>query len=155
MDANLLTSKAASQYQWIAELVNSVILPKFAEKNKSYGKDSDEFYNLRQSAQRYYAELYANDPYAAMAKVAGFLKDKHEVTLAKTVNVSEAEERMLDCIIYDLFRLRFKLLQVASRARDSSEIDAAAIRKMFNLEEEQCPKQSLPTMREAKLDSQK
>ena len=145
MDAKLLTSTTASQYQWIAELINSVILPKFAEKNKSYGKDADEFYNLRQSAQRYYSDLYERDPYAAMAKVAGFLKDKHEVTLAKTVNVPEAEERMLDCIIYDLFRLRFKLMQISVKARDSSEVDDAAICRMFNLKEESCPTISLPT----------
>lgn len=143
MNAKLLTSTTTSQYQWIAELINSVILPKFAEKNKSYGKGADEFYNLRQSAQRYYSELYEDDPYAAMAKVAGFLKDKHEVTLAKSVNVPEAEERMLDCIIYDLFRLRFKLMQDASLAKDSSsEVDEAALRKMFNLKEEPCQKQT-------------
>ena len=78
----------------------------FARKNEGYGASGDLFWNFRQSAERLYPAMYAQDPYAAMFLVAETLVDKHNVALAKGITVSECEERLLDRIVYSLLQLK-------------------------------------------------
>ena len=115
-----LLDQNLSNAEWIEECIKALVLPKFGEKNKSYANGVDEFHNIRQMAARNFPEEFHNDPWAAMARVCGVVKDKHEVALARTVHVPEGEERLLDCIVYDLFRLRFKMLSDAEAAKEGS-----------------------------------
>ena len=78
----------------------------FARKNEGYGTNDDLFWNFRQTAERLYPSIYAQDPYAAMFLVAETLVDKHNVALAKGIAVSECEERLLDRIVYSLLQLK-------------------------------------------------
>ena len=78
----------------------------FAKKNEGYGTSSDLFWNFRQTAERLYPELYAQDPYGAMFLVAETLVDKHNIALAKGIAVSECEERLMDRIVYSLLQLK-------------------------------------------------
>lgn len=78
----------------------------FARKNESYGTSGDLFWNFRQTAQRLYLDIYAQDPYAAMFLVAETLVDKHNVALAKGITGSECDERLMDRIVYSLLQLK-------------------------------------------------
>lgn len=78
----------------------------FARKNEGYGANGDLLWNFRQTAERLYSSIYAQDPYAAMFLVAETLVDKHNVALAKGIAVSECEERLLDRIVYSLLQLK-------------------------------------------------
>lgn len=78
----------------------------FSRKNEGYGASGDIFWNFRQTAERIYPSIYAQDPYAAMFLVAETLVDKHNVALAKGITVSECEERLLDRIVYSLLQLK-------------------------------------------------
>jgi len=78
----------------------------FARKNEGYGASGDLFWNFRQTAERLYPSMYAQDPYAAMFLVAETLVDKHNVALAKGITVSECDERLLDRIVYSLLQLK-------------------------------------------------
>lgn len=78
----------------------------FARKNEGYGASSDLFWNFRQTAERLYPSMYAQDPYAAMFLVAETLVDKHNVALAKGITVSECDERLLDRMVYSLLQLK-------------------------------------------------
>ena len=109
-----------SNAEWITACVEALVLPKFGEKNKSYANGLDELHNIRQMAARNFPEEFINDKWAAMARVSGVVKDKHEVALARTVHVPEGEERLLDCLVYDFFRLRFKMLSDAEAANEGS-----------------------------------
>ncbi|MDU4960024.1 MAG: hypothetical protein E6X17_05100 [Sporomusaceae bacterium] len=51
----------------------------FARKNEGYGASDDLFWNFRQTAERLYPSIYAQDPCAAMFLVAETLVDKHNV----------------------------------------------------------------------------
>lgn len=110
-DKSLLTDLNLSNAEWIPVCINSLILPKFTTKNKAYSRGADEWHNIRQMAARNFPEEFTTDPFTAMARVCGLVKDKHEVTLAKSINVPEGDDRLIDCVIYDLFRLRLKLLR--------------------------------------------
>ena len=78
----------------------------FARKNEGYGTKSDLFWNFRQTAERLYPSMTEKDAYAAMFLVAETLVDKHNVALAKGINVSECEERLMDRIVYSLLQLK-------------------------------------------------
>ena len=78
----------------------------FARKNEGYGASDDLFWNFRQTAERLYPSMYAQDPYAAMFLVAETLVDKHNVAVAKGITVSECDERLLDRIVYSLLQLK-------------------------------------------------
>ena len=78
----------------------------FARKNEGYGASGDLFWNFRQTAERLYPSIYAQDPYAAKFLVAETLVDKHNVALAKGITVSECDERLLDRIVYSLLQLK-------------------------------------------------
>lgn len=89
----------------------------FVRKNAGYGAQQDLFWNFRQTAERLYPEMYAKDPYAAMFLVAETLVDKHNVALAKGIEVSECEERLLDRIVYSLLQLKM----VYERSEEAGE----------------------------------
>lgn len=78
----------------------------FAKKNEGYGANEDILWNFRQTAQRLYPVMYAQDQYAAMFLVAETLVDKHNVALAKGITVSECDERLMDRIVYSLLQLK-------------------------------------------------
>ena len=78
----------------------------FDRKNVRYGATDDLFWNFRQTAERLYPDMYAKDPYAAMFLVAETLVDKHNVALAKGIEVSECDERLIDRIVYSLLQLK-------------------------------------------------
>ena len=78
----------------------------FVRKNVGYGATDDLFWNFRQTAERLYPAIYSQDPYAAMFLVAETLVDKHNVALAKGIEVSECEQRLLDRIVYSLLQLK-------------------------------------------------
>lgn len=83
----------------------------FARKNEGYGANGDLFWNFRQTAERLYPTMYAQDPCAAMFLVAETLVDKN-VALAQGIAVSECEERLLDRIVY--FLLQMKMIYESS-----------------------------------------
>lgn len=74
----------------------------FTRKNTAYGADADLFFNFRNTAARIFPDLPVHD---AMFRTAETYVDKHNVALAKGINVSEAEERLLDRIVYSLLQL--------------------------------------------------
>lgn len=78
----------------------------FDRKNAGYGAQQDLFWNFRQTAERLYPEMYAKEPFAAMFLVAETLVDKHNVALAKGIEVSECDERLIDRIVYSLLQLK-------------------------------------------------
>ena len=78
----------------------------FVKKNVDYGAQHDLFWNFRQTAERLHPAIYSQDPYAAMFLVAETLVDKHNVALAKGIEVSECEQRLLDRIVYSLLQLK-------------------------------------------------
>lgn len=112
-----------SNLEWIKECVDKLILPQFANKNKSYANGVDEWHNIRQMAARNFPAQYATDPWAAMARICTIVKDKHEVALARSINVPEAEDRLRDCLVYDFFRLRLKMLRDAELRELNGEDD--------------------------------
>ena len=77
----------------------------FDRKNAGYGATNDLFWNFRQTAKRLYPEMYDKEPFAAMFLVAETLVDKHNVALAKGLEVSECDERLMDRIVYSLLQL--------------------------------------------------
>ena len=78
----------------------------FARKNEGYGASGDLFWNFRQTAERLYPAMAQQDPFAAMFLVAETLVDKHNVALAKGIDVSECDERLMDRIVYSLLQLK-------------------------------------------------
>ena len=78
----------------------------FVTKNAGYGAQHDLFWNFRQTAERLYPDLYGKEPLSAMFLVAETLVDKHNVALAKGIEVSECEQRLLDRIVYSLLQLK-------------------------------------------------
>ena len=78
----------------------------FVRKNAGYGAQQDLFWNFRQTAKRLYPEMYAKEPFTAMFLVAETLVDKHNVALAKGIEVSECDERLIDRIVYSLLQLK-------------------------------------------------
>ena len=78
----------------------------FVRKNAGYGAQQDLFWNFRQTAKRLYPEMYAKEPFTAMFQVAETLVDKHNVALAKGIEVSECDERLIDRIVYSLLQLK-------------------------------------------------
>ena len=95
----------------------------FDRKNKGYGATDDLFWNFRQTAERLYPEMYAQEPFAAMFLVAETLVDKHNVALAKGLEVSECEERLLDRIVYSLLQLKMVYEYLEEMAEKNSEIN--------------------------------
>ena len=78
----------------------------FVRKNAGYGAQQDLFWSFRQTAERLYPEMYAKEPFAAMFLAAETLVDKHNVALAKGIEVSECDERLIDRIVYSLLQLK-------------------------------------------------
>lgn len=111
---SILTDPTASNAEWIKECIEKLVLPQFLEKNKSYANGVDEWHNIRQMAARNFPEEYAETPWLAMARVCSIVKDKHEVALARSLTVPECEDRLKDCLVYDLFRLRLHMLHEAT-----------------------------------------
>lgn len=118
---DILLDPEVSNVDWIKECVEKLVLPQFVGKNKSYANNTDEWHNIRQMAARNFPAQYATDPWAAMARVCTIVKDKHDVALARSINVPEAQDRLRDCIIYDFFRLRLKMLRDAELQRLNGE----------------------------------
>ena len=95
----------------------------FDRKNKGYGATEDLLWNFRQTAARLYPDRYAKEPFAAMFLVAETLVDKHNVALAKGIEVSECEERLLDRIVYSLLQLKMVYEHSEETAENNSEIN--------------------------------
>ena len=89
----------------------------FVRKNAGYGAQQDLFWNFRQTAERLYPDMYAQEPFAAMFLVAETLVDKHNVALAKGLAVSECDERLMDRIVYSLLQLKM----VYERSEETTE----------------------------------
>lgn len=85
----------------LADREFDAIIELFNRKGKSYGANNDVFHNFRMTAIR----LYGRDTWDAMFRVAEIYKDKHNVALAKGIDVPEARERLRDNILYSLFQL--------------------------------------------------
>lgn len=92
----------------------------FSEKNQAYGAGDDVFYNFRQTAQRELPELYKENPHAAMFKVAEILVDKHNVALAKGIDVHEARSRLQDRVVYSL--LQIAMIEEAAAKGNCEEV---------------------------------
>lgn len=73
----------------------------FNRKSGSYGANNDIFHNFRMTAIR----LFGQDTWDAMFKVIEVYKDKHNVALAKGIDVPEVRERLRDNILYSLLQL--------------------------------------------------
>ncbi len=95
----------------------------FVRKNAGYGAQHDLFWNFRQTAERLYPAIYSQDPYAAMFLVAETLVDKHNVALAKGIEVSECEQRLLDRIVYSLLQLKMVYEHSEEMTGENSEIN--------------------------------
>ena len=78
------------------------IIDLYKGKQQAYGASDDLFFNFRQTAARIYPELPME---AGMFKVAETLVDKHNVALAKGIDVSECSERLKDRIVYSLLQM--------------------------------------------------
>ena len=92
----------------------------FARKNAGYGASDDLFWNFRQTAERIHPALYSEDQYAAMFLVAETLVDKHNVALAKGIEVSECDERLIDRIVYSLLQLKMVYEHSEEKAKKNS-----------------------------------
>ena len=93
----------------------------FVRKNAGYGAQHDLFWNFRQTAERLYPDRYGKEPLSAMFLVAETLVDKHYVALAKGIEVSECEQRLLDRIVYSLLQLKMVYEHAEEAARKSGE----------------------------------
>ena len=94
----------------------------FVRKNAGYGAQQDLFWNFRQTAKRLYPEMYAKEPFTAMFLVAETLVDKHNVALAKGIEVSECDERLMDRIVYSLLQLKM-VYDHSEKMAENSEIN--------------------------------
>ena len=92
----------------------------FVRKNAGYGAQQDLFWNFRQTAKRLYPEMYAKEPFTAMFQVAETLVDKHNVALAKGIEVSECDERLIDRIVYSLLQLKMVYEHSEEKAKKNS-----------------------------------
>ena len=92
----------------------------FVRKNAGYGAQQDLFWNFRQTAERLYPAMYAEEPFAAMFLVAETLVDKHNVALAKGLAVNECDERLMDRIVYSLLQLKM----VYEHSEETAEINS-------------------------------
>ena len=92
----------------------------FVRKNAGYGAQQDLFWNFRQTAKRLYPEMYAKEPFTAMFLVAETLVDKHNVALAKGIEVSECDERLIDRIVYSLLQLKMVYEHSEEKAEKNS-----------------------------------
>ncbi|MHC1762480.1 MAG: hypothetical protein AB9917_23760 [Negativicutes bacterium] len=95
----------------------------FVRKNMGYGATDDLFWNFRQTAERLYPAIYSQDPYAAMFLVAETLVDKHNVAIAKGIEVSECEQRLLDRIVYSLLQMKMVYEHSEEMTGENSEIN--------------------------------
>ena len=95
----------------------------FVRKSAGYGAQHDIFWNFRQTAERLYPDQYGKAPLAAMFLVAETLVDKHNVALAKGIEVSECEERLIDRIVYSLLQLKMVYEHSDEPASEHSEIN--------------------------------
>ena len=95
----------------------------FVRKNAGYGAQHDLFWNFRQTAERLYPDLYFKEPLSAMFLVAETLVDKHNVALAKGIEVSECEQRLLDRIVYSLLQLKMVYDHSEEMTGENSEIN--------------------------------
>lgn len=78
------------------------ILQKFQEKNRSYGKDDDAFYNFRQIARHIWNSQNPCDIF----RVLLILMDKHFCALAQnSLQDKEVRERLMDMAVYSLIAL--------------------------------------------------
>ena len=92
----------------------------FVRKNAGYGAQQDLFWSFRQTAERLYPEMYAKEPFAAMFLAAETLVDKHNVALAKGIEVSECDERLIDRIVYSLLQLKMVYEHSEEKAENNS-----------------------------------
>lgn len=78
------------------------VFKKFKKKNKQYASNS-VLDNVKEQTQRRVGEDYSVDD---VFHTIFMLKDKHEMTLLrKGLNAGEVEDRITDCIVYDLMAL--------------------------------------------------
>lgn len=105
-----LLSDVVPQVRWIDTAIDKLVEPMFNTKSTAYSGDGDQFRSIREMARRNFPEEYSNNEWYAMARVVGILVDKHHVALAKDPGVYESRDRAIDCVVYELFRLRFILL---------------------------------------------
>jgi hypothetical protein len=91
-------------YPLMAEMLDNV-KKKFNQKNKSYGQESDLFYNFRRTAKRVMQAKFDSE-YEDMYRVMLAYQDKHRVALANLgLDEPEFEERCLDEIVYTLLAI--------------------------------------------------
>lgn len=96
--------------EWISNVIQKAITDKFKHKNSTYGATDNQYYNFEVLAQRHFPQEYQENKWYAMARIVGVLVDKHQATLAKDPGCDENVDRASDCVIYELFRLRFIML---------------------------------------------
>jgi hypothetical protein len=91
-------------YPLMAEMLDNV-KKKFNQKNKSYGQESDLFYNFRRTAKRVMQSRFESE-YEDMYRTMLAYQDKHRVALANLgLDEPEFEERCLDEIVYTLLAI--------------------------------------------------
>lgn len=98
---SLLAEPVENKMSFLIDREFDAIFELFNCKSGSYGANNDIFHNFRMTAIR----LFGQDTWDAMFKVIEVYKDKHNVALAKGIDVPEVRERLRDNILYSLLQL--------------------------------------------------
>lgn len=90
---------------FVDDTMNANVYAVFNTKNKDYGGEDDILKTLRTVARDNFPGDYAINPYIAMYKAANVLVDKHNATLHKIDLSESAQDRLVDVLLYTLFKM--------------------------------------------------